>query len=137
MLKRALVSLAAVALLFAGSATILASGVIESRQHWMDYSRPEGVTVEVTPTGKLIHQPPSTIERPGWWWVGHLSTGILGVLIAGWHLPLMVVGQVYYSDIVLIFAAVIVFNWVFNNFTWPAGPASPTATPTASDATAG
>jgi flagellar basal body-associated protein FliL len=40
---------------------------------------------------------------------------ILGVLIAGWHLPLIVVGQVYYPDIVLILAAVIVFNWVFNN----------------------
>jgi hypothetical protein len=37
---------------------------------------------------------------------------ILAVLIAGWHLPLMVAGQVHYSDIV---AAVIVFNWVFNN----------------------
>jgi uncharacterized protein len=40
---------------------------------------------------------------------------ILGALIAGWHLPLMMAGQVHYSDIVLIIAAVIVFNWVFNN----------------------
>ena len=40
---------------------------------------------------------------------------ILAVLVAGWHLPLMVAGQVHYSDIVLIVAAVIVFNWVFNN----------------------
>ena len=40
---------------------------------------------------------------------------ILAVLIAGWHLPLMVAGQIHYSDIVLIIAAVIVFNWVFNN----------------------
>jgi membrane protease YdiL (CAAX protease family) len=40
---------------------------------------------------------------------------ILAALIAGWHLPLMVAGQVNYSDIVLIVAAVIVFNWVFNN----------------------
>jgi|SoimicMinimDraft_4_1059732.scaffolds.fasta_scaffold11523_2 uncharacterized protein len=40
---------------------------------------------------------------------------ILAALIAGWHLPLMVAGQVHYSDIVLILAAVIVFNWVFNN----------------------
>jgi uncharacterized protein len=40
---------------------------------------------------------------------------ILGALIAGWHLPLMVAGQVHYSDIVLIFAGTIVFNWVFNN----------------------
>lgn len=40
---------------------------------------------------------------------------ILAVLIAGWHLPLMVEGQVHYSDFVLILAAVIVVNWVFNN----------------------
>jgi uncharacterized protein len=40
---------------------------------------------------------------------------ILGALIAGWHLPLMVAGQVAYSDIVLIFAGTIVYNWVFNN----------------------
>jgi CAAX protease family protein len=40
---------------------------------------------------------------------------ILGALIAGWHLPLMVADQVAYSDIVLIFAGTIVFNWVFNN----------------------
>jgi uncharacterized protein len=64
-------------------------------------------------------------EEPGWrgYAVPRLQHGrsalvaslILGVLIAGWHLPLIVVGQVYYSDIVLILAAVIVFNWVFNN----------------------
>jgi uncharacterized protein len=40
---------------------------------------------------------------------------ILGALIAGWHLPLMVAGQVAYSDVVLIFAGTIVYNWVFNN----------------------
>ena len=40
---------------------------------------------------------------------------ILAAAIAGWHLPLMVEGQVAYSDIVLILAAVVVFNWVFNN----------------------
>jgi uncharacterized protein len=40
---------------------------------------------------------------------------ILGALIAAWHLPLMVAGQVHYSDIVLIFAGTIVYNWVFNN----------------------
>jgi membrane protease YdiL (CAAX protease family) len=64
-------------------------------------------------------------EEPGWrgYAVPRLQHGrsalvaslILGVLIAVWHLPLIVVGQVYYSDIVLILAAVIVFNWVFNN----------------------
>ncbi|HET6759782.1 MAG TPA: type II CAAX endopeptidase family protein [Propionibacteriaceae bacterium] len=64
-------------------------------------------------------------EEPGWrgYAVPRLQHGrsalvaslILGVLIAGWHLPLMVTGEVHYSDIVLIMAAVIVVNWVFNN----------------------
>jgi len=64
-------------------------------------------------------------EEPGWrgYAVPRLQRGrsalvaslILGVLIAGWHLPLILVGQVRYPDIVLILAAVIVFNWVFNN----------------------
>jgi uncharacterized protein len=64
-------------------------------------------------------------EEPGWrgYALPRLQNGrsalvaslILAALIAGWHLPLMVAGQVHYSDIVLIFAAVIVFNWVFNN----------------------
>jgi membrane protease YdiL (CAAX protease family) len=44
-----------------------------------------------------------------------VSSLILGALIAAWHLPLMVAGQVHYSDIVLIFAGTIVYNWVFNN----------------------
>jgi uncharacterized protein len=64
-------------------------------------------------------------EEPGWrgFAVPRLQAGqsalvaslILGVLIAGWHIPLMIAGQVAYSDIVLILAAVVVFNWVFNN----------------------
>ena len=64
-------------------------------------------------------------EEPGWrgYALPQLQTDrsalfaslILGVLIAGWHLPLMVVGQVHYSDIVTIMGGVVVFNWVFNN----------------------
>jgi CAAX protease family protein len=64
-------------------------------------------------------------EEPGWrgFALPRLQNGrsalfaslILGVLIAGWHLPLMVVGQVHYSDIVSIMGAVVIFNWVFNN----------------------
>src|SRR5215203_3722191 len=40
---------------------------------------------------------------------------ILGVLWALWHLPLMVVGEVHYSDIVFVIAWTVVFTWVFNN----------------------
>jgi CAAX protease family protein len=64
-------------------------------------------------------------EEPGWrgYATPRLQRGrsalvaslILAALIAGWHLPLMVAGQIHYSDIVLIFAAVIVVNWLFNN----------------------
>ena len=98
----------------------------------------------VTPPAGLLHVPPTpgmeddcnfgmssspgvggAWEEPGWrgYAVPRLQHGrsalvaslILGVLIAGWHLPLILVGQVRYPDIVLILAAVIVFNWVFNN----------------------
>lgn len=44
-----------------------------------------------------------------------LASLVLGALWALWHLPLMVVGQVHYSDIVLVFAAAIVSTWLFNN----------------------
>jgi membrane protease YdiL (CAAX protease family) len=64
-------------------------------------------------------------EEPGWrgFALPRLQTGrsalvaslILGVLIAGWHLPLMVTGEVHYSDIVSIKGATIFHNRVFNN----------------------
>lgn len=64
-------------------------------------------------------------EEPGWrgYAVPRLQSGrtalraalILGLLIAGWHLPLIVVGQVSWTDIIQIMGAVIVFNWLFNN----------------------
>jgi uncharacterized protein len=39
----------------------------------------------------------------------------LGVLWAFWHLPLMVVGEVNWSDLVLVIAVSVVFAWMFNN----------------------
>jgi len=64
-------------------------------------------------------------EEPGWRgyalprmqkrWSALTSALVLGVLIAGWHLPLIVVGQVRYPDLVLILAAAVVFNWLFNH----------------------
>lgn len=87
-----------------------------------------GAWPEIFPTFALLLLIPGlggAWEEPGWrgYAVPRLQRGrsalvaslILGVLIAGWHLPLMVAGQVHYSDVVLILAAMIVINWVFNN----------------------
>jgi uncharacterized protein len=66
-----------------------------------------------------------TWEEPGWrgYALPRLQVGlsallaslILGVLWAFWHLPLMVVGEVPYSDIVFVIAWTVVFTWLFNN----------------------
>ena len=64
-------------------------------------------------------------EEPGWrgFAVPRLQSGrtalraalILGVLVAFWHLPLIAVGQVIWTDVIQIIGAVILFNWLFNN----------------------
>jgi uncharacterized protein len=66
-----------------------------------------------------------TWEEPGWrgYALPRLQTGrsalfaslILWVGIAVWHLPLFIVGEIHWSDIVFMIGFVIVFNWVFNN----------------------
>ena len=64
-------------------------------------------------------------EEPGWrgYALPRLQTGrsalfaslILWLGVAVWHLPLMIIGEVHWSDIVFLLGFVIVFNWVFNN----------------------
>ena len=64
-------------------------------------------------------------EEPGWrgFALPRLQAGrsallaglILGALVAGWHLPLMVAGEVHYADIASIMGATLVLNWVFNS----------------------
>jgi uncharacterized protein len=64
-------------------------------------------------------------EEPGWrgYALPRLQVGrsalvaslILWVGVAVWHLPLMTIGEIHWSDIVFILGFVIVFNWVFNN----------------------
>ena len=64
-------------------------------------------------------------EEPGWrgYALPRLQVGrsalfaslILWIGIVVWHLPLMLVGEIHWSDVVFILGFVIVFNWVFNN----------------------
>jgi len=68
-------------------------------------------------------------EEPGWtgYALPHLykrfgssatgtltATLIMAVIRTGWHLPLMISGKIYWSDIVLVIAAQFVFTWLFN-----------------------
>ena len=47
--------------------------------------------------------------------VGTLSaTLVMAVIRTGWHLPLMLTGRIYWSDIVLVMAAQFVYTWLFN-----------------------
>ena len=64
-------------------------------------------------------------EEPGWrgFALPRLQSGrsalfaglILGMLVAAWHLPMMVVGQAHYVDVAAIMAWTLVLNWVFNS----------------------
>lgn len=42
------------------------------------------------------------------------ATLLLAVIRTGWHLPLMLSGSIYWSDIVLVLALQIVIAWLFN-----------------------
>jgi hypothetical protein len=64
-------------------------------------------------------------EEPGWrgYALPRLQVGrsalfaslILWVGLVIWHLPLFIVGEIHWADVVFILGFVIVFNWVFNN----------------------
>jgi uncharacterized protein len=64
-------------------------------------------------------------EEPGWrgYALPRLQVGrsalfaslFLWIGVAVWHLPLMIVGEIPWSEIVFILGFVIIFNWVFNN----------------------
>ena len=66
-----------------------------------------------------------TWEEPGWrgYALPRLQVGrsaliaslILWVGLVVWHLPLMIVGELHWSDVVFLLGFAIVFNWVFNN----------------------
>jgi membrane protease YdiL (CAAX protease family) len=63
-------------------------------------------------------------EEPGWRGYGvpalqarrsALSASlVLGLLVAGWHLPLFATGQASWAELGSIVGAMVVFNWVFN-----------------------
>lgn len=87
-----------------------------------------GSWVGLLPTFALILLVPGlggTWEEPGWRgyalpklqerYSALSASLILGVLWAIWHLPLMVAGQIAYSDLVLVIAASVVTAWIFNN----------------------
>jgi len=67
-----------------GSAIVLAlSGVVTTGQQWHAYMQAEERVVAITPTGTVQSSPPAAIlRRPDWWWVAHVSTGLMALLIS-------------------------------------------------------
>src|SRR3954467_15677251 len=55
---------------------MIISGVVSSRRHLPDYTRDQNA---ITSSGEA---PMPAVRRPGWWWVAHLSTGGLALLVA-------------------------------------------------------
>src|SRR3954453_23407317 len=56
---------------------LVVSGIINTKQVWSQYTGIESNVVEYAPGGETVRQPPPAIERPGWWWTAHVSTGSL------------------------------------------------------------
>jgi CAAX protease family protein len=64
-------------------------------------------------------------EEPGWrgyalprLQVGRSALSASLILWAGlvvWHLPLVIVGEIPWSDTIFLFGFVVIFNWMFNN----------------------
>jgi hypothetical protein len=64
-------------------------------------------------------------EEPGWrgYALPRLQVGrsalsasvILWVGLVIWHLPLVIVGEIHWSDTIFLLGFVVVFNWIFNN----------------------
>jgi uncharacterized protein len=64
-----------------------------------------------------------TWEEPGWrgYLLPKLATGrsqmgaalLLGVIIAGWHLPLFLTRIIPWADLLFIFGTVLIFNWLY------------------------
>jgi len=64
-------------------------------------------------------------EEPGWrgYALLRLQSGrsalaasvILWLGLVVWHLPLIVVGEIHWSDIIFLLGFAVVFNWIFNN----------------------
>ena len=62
---------------------LLVSGAITTGQQWRTYVRSQEATIEIRADGSVkTARPSSMFQRPDWWWVAHVSTGFIAVLIA-------------------------------------------------------
>ncbi len=67
-------------IVWVSASLIIFSGVINTFEHWDQYSSDRYAIIPGL-TGPVPQEiPPGS--RPGWWWVAHASTGIVAVLIA-------------------------------------------------------
>lgn len=63
------------------TALILLSGIINTRNHWQEYSAERYGQVDRAGAPQTPQEIPPA-GRAGWWWVAHVSTGAVAVLVA-------------------------------------------------------
>ena len=68
-----------------GSAIVLVlSGAVTTAQQWPMYANvdehPTGISAEGIP--QQPQSPPSVLNRPDWWWVAHVSTGLMALVVS-------------------------------------------------------
>jgi putative copper export protein len=62
-------------------AVLLATGIVGSVRNWDAYSQDSQIMVNPPGTEPRI-QTAAPVQRPGWWWAAHVSTGSIALLIA-------------------------------------------------------
>ncbi|MGA3067449.1 MAG: hypothetical protein ABSF29_11445 [Tepidisphaeraceae bacterium] len=70
-------------IVWAAAVMIILSGIVYTTEHWKQYASDQYNRPELPPgmtTTMPREIPPGS--RPGWWWVAHISTGTIAVLIA-------------------------------------------------------
>jgi hypothetical protein len=69
-------------IVWASAAVLVISGIVSSWRHWETYTMEPPQMVQVAPDAPPQVDAWREAKRPGWWWVAHISTGTMAVVIA-------------------------------------------------------
>jgi hypothetical protein len=70
-------------IVWASAILIVVSGVISSVRRWQDYSGAREMRYHVpVDAPEPLRTMGSDLRRPGWWWVAHVSAGVIALVVA-------------------------------------------------------